>query len=80
MTDIEGPSYEERAIKIRTVNGELAEAVTSLVKENARQSGLWTDSAYVGRFSLYDAAALFPSQSCHCLSAFNPSVAFGPKK
>jgi cation transport regulator ChaC len=48
MTDIEGPSYEERKIKVRAANGSLAEAVTFVVRKAARQDGLWTSSSYVG--------------------------------
>jgi hypothetical protein len=46
MTMIEGPSYEEHTITVRTTNGE-HHAITFLVKEHARRPGLWTSSAYV---------------------------------
>jgi cation transport regulator ChaC len=47
MSQIEGSSYEERTVKVRTTNGEVLEAVTFLVKKDAQRPGLWTSSAYV---------------------------------
>jgi Domain of unknown function (DUF4209) len=47
MTEIEGPSYEEHSIRVRTANGAVLDAVTFLVKQDARRTGLWTSSTYV---------------------------------
>lgn len=48
MTEIEGPSYEERPIRVRTGDGKIHETITFLVKADARTAGLSTSGEYVG--------------------------------
>jgi hypothetical protein len=47
MTSIEGRNYEEHPIKVRTLDGTIHDAITFLVKPEARQVGIATSSAYV---------------------------------
>jgi hypothetical protein len=47
LRQIEGPRYEEKAIRVRNCAGEIVEAATFLVKADDRQSGLWTSAKYV---------------------------------
>ena len=48
MTAIEGSSYEERPIRVQTGDGKIHEAITFLVKSEARTAGLSTSGEYVG--------------------------------
>jgi hypothetical protein len=47
MAGIEGPSYEEQVVKVRTADGHIHEAVTFLVRADARRTGLATNCDYV---------------------------------
>jgi cation transport regulator ChaC len=46
MTQIEGKRYDERLIKVRTASGEIRDAITFIVRQEAQQDGLWTSSTY----------------------------------
>jgi hypothetical protein len=48
MEAIEGRSYEETRIRIRSSAGVELEATTFTVKSAARKQGLWTSAEYVG--------------------------------
>lgn len=48
LTQIEGPRYEERILRVRNSDGEEVEAITFLVKKDDRRAGLWTSADYVG--------------------------------
>jgi hypothetical protein len=47
LEQIEGPRYEEKNIAVRRPNGDVAQAITFLVKPGERKSGLTTGAWYV---------------------------------
>jgi hypothetical protein len=47
LAQIEGPEYEERRIRVRNKQGDELEALTFLVKEEKRRTGIATSAAYV---------------------------------
>ncbi len=47
LTDIEGPRYEEKPIRVRDEAGIERDAITFLVKNSERRAGLATSAAYV---------------------------------
>jgi hypothetical protein len=47
LAQIEGPEYEEKRIRVHTEEGNELEAMTFLVKEDKRRTGIATSAAYV---------------------------------
>jgi hypothetical protein len=47
LREVEGPAYEEKAVCVRNLAGEIKEATTFLVKSGKRRRGLWTSAKYV---------------------------------
>jgi len=47
LAQIEGPEYEEKRIRVHNKEGNELEAITFLVKEDKRRTGIATSAAYV---------------------------------